>query len=89
MIEPYLLLKQMNKLCIEMTFTNRKKDSKKQRKKVFRKIKKLSHCIAQHGRRYRELLDTNWEQTDWTYPQTQQVIRRLDNVLEQLPAATK
>ena len=59
MIEPQLLLKQMNKLCIAMTLTRRKMDSKKQRKTILRKIKKLSLCIAKHGKRYRELLNTN------------------------------
>ena len=89
MIEPQLLLKQMNKLCIAMTLTRRKMDSKKQRKTILRKIKKLSLCIAKHGKRYRELLNTNWEKTNWSFAQAQQVIHRIDNVIEQLPAAIK
>jgi hypothetical protein len=89
MIEPQLLLKQMNKFCIAMTHARRKSDSKKQRKTVFRKMKKLSACIAKHAKRYRELLGNEWEKTEWTHIQTQQVIHRIDSVLEQLPAAIK
>lgn len=89
MIEPQLFSKQMNKLCIAMTHARRKKDSKKQRKIVFRKMKKLSHCIAKHGEHYRELLSNEWENTQWTHVQAQQVIRRIDLILEQLPAAIK
>ena len=89
MIEPQLLLKQMNKLCIAMTHARRKIDSKKQRKKILRKMKKLSSCIATHADRYRQLLSGEWEKTSWTKVQVQQVIRRIDSVLEQLPAAIK
>ena len=46
MIEPSLLLKQMNKLCITMTHARRKTNSKRQRKIIFREMKKLSRCIA-------------------------------------------
>ena len=89
MIEPHLLSKQMNKLCITMTHARRKADGKKQRKVIFRLMKKLSSCIAKHGKRYRELLASEWEKTDWTRAQTQQVLNRIDSILEQLPAAVK
>ncbi|HBC71428.1 MAG TPA: hypothetical protein DEG23_03825 [Coxiellaceae bacterium] len=89
MIEPQLFLKQMNKLCITMMHVRRKKDSKKQRKIVFRKMKKLSQCIANHGEHYRELLNNEWEKTRWTHIQAQQVIRRIGLILERLPAAIK
>jgi len=89
MIEPHLFLKQMNKLCIKMTHVRRKANSKKQRKVIFRAMKNLSSCIAKHGKRYRQLLLDEWEKTDWSYAQTQQVIRRIDSILEQLPKAIK
>ena len=89
MIDPQLFLKQMNKLCITMTHVRRKKDSKKQRKVIFRKMKKLSSCVAKHAERYRELLNKEWEKTEWTHAQAQQVICRIDTILEQLPAAVK
>jgi len=43
--------------------------------------------VRNHARRYRDLLDQRWSQTDWTRPQAEQVLRRMDQVLEQLPAA--
>jgi hypothetical protein len=89
MIEPQLLLKQMNKLCIAMTLTRRKADSKRQRKIILRKIKHLSTCVAKHGKRYREMLNANWEKTNWSFAQAEQVIHRIDNVITQLPAAIK
>jgi hypothetical protein len=89
MIEPKLFMRQMNKLCIEMTHIRRRPDSKKQRKKILRKMKKLSKVIEKHGVRYKNLLNERWMETDWTMPQVEQVIARIDNVLEQLPAAIK
>ena len=52
-------------------------------------MKKLAACIMKHAKRYRDLLNTNWEKTDWTYPQALQVIRRIDSILSQLPEAIK
>lgn len=87
MVEPNQLLKQMNKLCIEMTHTRRKKESKKERKRILRAMKKLNQCIAKHAVRYRELLNKEWSKTTWSLAQMQQVIRRIDVILEQLPKA--
>jgi hypothetical protein len=89
MIEPKLLLKQMNKLAMTMSLVGRKKDGKKQRKIILRSMKKLTHCIFRHGKRYRDLLDTRWQETDWSYPQALQVIHRIDAILKQVPAAIK
>jgi len=89
MMEPALLLKKMNTLCISMTHTRRKKECKKHRKAILRAMKKLSKCISKHAHRYRQLLQDEWTKTAWTYDQMQQVIRRMDNVLEQLPAAIR
>jgi len=89
MMDPAVFLKLINKLCIEMTHTRRKKDSKRQRKNILRQMKKLSQLIAKHGERYRELLLNNWDKTDLTKKQVDQVISRIDNILDQLPAAIK
>ena len=87
MEEPALFRKRMNQFCIQMAHTPKKADSKKHRKKMLRKMDKLIGTVANHARRYRKLLDEQWEKTDWTRPQAEQVLRRLDNVLNQLPAA--
>jgi len=87
MEEPALFRKRMNQLCIQMTHTSKKTDSKKHRKKMLRKMDKLIGTVANHARRYRKILDEQWEKTHWTRPQAEQILRRLDNVLNQLPAA--
>jgi IS5 family transposase len=87
MEEPALFLRRMNILCMEMTHARGKTDSQKQRKKVLRKMDKLVGGVARHAQRYRQLLDQQWEQTEWTRGETECILRRLDNVLGQLPAA--
>ena len=89
MMEPSLLLKRINKLSMPMTLVRRKKDGKKQRKSILRAMKKLTNCITKHGKRYRYLLNTHWQETDWSYPQALQVIHRIDSILKQLPVAIK
>ncbi len=86
---PELFITRINRLCIEMTQTGANLDTQRQRKKTLRKMDKLVATVAAHARRYRDLLDRDWEQTDWTRPQTEQVLRRIDQVLEQLPQARK
>lgn len=84
---PDILMRRMNQLCIEMTNTRRRPDSKKQRKRILRYMKKLSHCIEKHARRYKRVLQDRWQETDWTEVQANQVIARIDLILDQLPAA--
>jgi hypothetical protein len=86
---PEEFLRRMNRLSIEMTQQGRRAGSKKGRKRVFRQIKKLVKVVRSHARRHRALLDKHWEQTDWTQGQANQVLRRIDGVLELLPRAQK
>jgi hypothetical protein len=74
---------------MEMTHTRRKKNSNKERKRVLRQMKKLVVVVRGHARRYRALLDLNWQATDWSRPQAEQVLKRIDLVMEALPAAVK
>jgi hypothetical protein len=87
MAQPASFITRMNQLCIKMTHSARRTDSKKQRKRVLREMKRLTQVVRAHAQRYRALLDEQWEKTDWTRPQAEQVLQRLDNVLSQLPAA--
>ena len=87
MEEPEIFLSRINKLCIQMTHAWNKVDGQKQRKKTFRQMDRLVGTIRAHARRYREMLDTQWEKTQWTRPQAEQVLRRMDQVLNQLPKA--
>jgi hypothetical protein len=84
---PEDFIRKMNKLCIEMTHTRKKKDAKKARKKIFRRMKQLMKTIEGHGRRYHALLKGNRHQTDWSELEAQVVLDRIQNILDQLPAA--
>ena len=85
--EPMEFRSQMNRYCISMTQVTRNKDSKKKRKEILRQMKKLTKCVEKHGWRYRDLLKRDWEKTDLSKKQAEQIIRRIDNILEQLPTA--
>ena len=90
MEEPETFLNRINKLCIQMTHAWNRKDpqeSRRQRKQTLRKMDRLVGTVRNPARRYRALLEAHWEQTDWTRPQAEQVLRRMDQVLEQLPKA--
>jgi hypothetical protein len=89
MESPETFLKAMNRLSMQMTFARRVQDSKKQRKKILRLMKQQIKVVAGHARRHRALLDQDWNQTDWTRPQAEQVLRRMDGVLALLPQAQK
>ena len=84
---PALFRKRMNQLCIQMTHTPKKTEGQKHREKMLRKMDKLIGTVAKHARCYRKILDEQWQQTEWTRPQAEQVPRRLDSVLDQLTAA--
>jgi IS5 family transposase len=90
MEEPETFIRRINGLCIKMTHVWNRKDqpeSRRQRKQTLRQMDRLVGTVRNHARRYRQMLDQQWERTDWTRPQAQQVLRRMDQVLEQLPAA--
>lgn len=89
MESPETFLKAMNRLSLQMTHARRAKDSKKQRKKILRLMKQQVKVVAGHARRHRALLDKEWAQTDWTRPQAEAVLRRMDGVLALLARAQK
>src|SRR5437868_7770037 len=72
-----------------MTHTRAKQDSNRHRKVTLRKMDRVVGTVSAHARRYRKLLDEQWEQTEWTRAQAEQVLRRMDQVLAQLPQARK
>jgi len=90
MEEPETFIRRINGLCIKMTHVWNRKDqseSRRLRKQTLRQMDRLVGTVRSHARRYRELLAEHWERTDWTRPQAEQVLRRMDQVLEQLPKA--
>jgi hypothetical protein len=86
---PAEFLRRINRLCIEMTHSRRKAESRKERKRILRGMKKLVNVVGRHARKHRDLLDQEWERTDWTRRQADQVLMRIDQVLELLPRAQK
>jgi hypothetical protein len=80
---------RINRLCIQMTHCSAKIDSQRHRKKTLRQMDKLVGTVRNHARRYRQLLAQQWQKTEWTQAQAQQVLRRMDGVLEQLPQARR
>ena len=84
---PEEFLRRMNRLSMEMTQQGRRAGGKKARKRVLRQMKKLVGVVRAHAQRHRELLDQQWPQTEWTRPQVDQILHRLDEVLELLPRA--
>jgi len=89
MEEPKSFLTRINRLCIQMTHASRKTDRQRHRKQTLRQMDRLVGTVRNHARRYRQLLAHRWPQTDWSQAQAQQVLRRIDGVLEQLPQACK
>lgn len=90
MPEPEEFLAAMNALAMGMSAASRRKPgSKKARKRVLRLMKKLCQTVRKHADRYREALDQKWDQTDLTRREAEVILRRMDMVLAQLPAAVK
>jgi hypothetical protein len=86
MPEPEIFLRQINGLCISMSQSRRRADSKRKRKAVLRQMKRLNRIVMTHGRQYREKLSEGWEErTDLKEGEVAQILRRIDGVLERLP----
>ena len=87
---PGSFLTRINKLCMDMSSSRRKKDSRKERKRVLRKMKKVAEVVRKHGRRYCDLLREEWEfGTDLCEDDARQIMDRMENVLGKLPSAVK
>jgi hypothetical protein len=89
MCEPQVFITKINRLSMEMTHTRRKKNGQKERKRVLREMKRVVSAARAHAQRYHTLLEENWQATDWTRPQAEQVLKRLESIIEALPAAVK
>lgn len=87
--EPAAFIRAINRLCIEMTHTRRRPDSKKARKRVLRSMKTLMKKIDRHAKKHRDLLENEREQTELTEAEARAIIKRIDGVRELLPQAIK
>lgn len=86
---PEEFLRDMNKLVIKVTQCRRQKGGRKMRKTVLREMKKLEKQIVKHAKAHREVLLERWGETDLSEVQAMQIVRRIDSVLEKVPAAMK
>ena len=91
MKSPDSFLSKMNSLTMSMTESsrNRSADGKKKQKAAFRSMRDLLNTVVKHAERYKKLLEGNWKITEWSKAQMLQVIKRIDNVLEQVPDIIK
>jgi hypothetical protein len=89
MKEPSQFIKELNRLCIEMTHAGRRSDSNKERKRILWLMKWLMKKIRRHAENHRELLVRRREQTSLSEKQGAQILRRLDGVLAKLPEAIR
>jgi hypothetical protein len=87
--EPEVFARQMSRLCIEMTHTRRKDDAKKSRKSVLRRMKPLLKTIAEHARRHRDRLSSDYASTCYSEAQASRIIERIDRMLAQVPTVIK
>lgn len=87
--EPEVFARQMNRLCIEMTHTRRRRDAKRVRKAVLRKMKRVLSTIGGHARRHRDRLAADYATTRYSERQAARIVARMDQVLSQIPAAIK
>lgn len=90
MPKPEELIREMNRLSIQMTQAARsKQDSRRERKRVLRQMKELMQTIRRHASRYRDLLAERWADSDLSWGQATTVLDRMDRVLELLPRAIR
>lgn len=87
--EPADFIRQINRLSMEMTQCRRRPDSVRRRKQVLRRMKRLTKIVTEHGRRYQALLAKNWPKTDLGEKTAIQILKRMDRILRQVPAAIK
>lgn len=87
--EPLEFLSEMNTLCMKMSAKGQAADHRKQRKKVLREMKALEKRIAGHARAHLAALKARRHETDLSEAQARQITDRIENVLNQLPAAVK
>jgi hypothetical protein len=79
----------MNGLAMEMAKQGRRAGSRKGRKAVLRRMKRLVRTVGEHARRHRDLLERRWPETELREGQARQIIDRIDIILERLPVAVK
>lgn len=89
MQDPKGFLKTMNRYAMEMTHSRRKKGCKKERKRILRLMKKTVSVVRKHAETHRYMLNKFWKDTELKAYEVNQIINRIDHILELLPQAVK
>jgi hypothetical protein len=89
MREPREFLKGMNRLSMEMSKNARRAGSRRARKTTLRRMKRAVKTLQAHARRHRDLLAQRWTETELSQAEAQQIIDRMETILERLPHAVK
>jgi hypothetical protein len=84
---PEEFIREMNVLAIAMSQVRRQPESKKKRKAVLRKMKKLEQKVRRHAWAHQEILKQRWEETPWSEKQAMRIVERIEHVIDQLPKA--
>ncbi len=87
--EPAKFISNMNKLCMEMTYVNRKKGAKKLRKAVLRKMKKLIRRVLNHAENHLKNLENHWKKADIALGSVRQIVKQITGVTCQLAAVVR
>ena len=82
---PEGFMKQVNKISMAISLSKsvRKQESKKRRKNLFRELKSLLRVCEAHGYRYLNVLHRDWNKSDLSERQAEQISKRLITILEQ------
>jgi hypothetical protein len=86
---PEDFIRDMNKLGMSMSHLRGKRDTKRARKKQLRLMKKMVGRVRAHAQRHQVLLNTRWEESEWSEAQAAQVSNRIQGILDQLPEAQR
>lgn len=89
MEEPKVFMRQINGLSMAMTQGRRQKGHRKEQKQTLRAMKRVVKVVRQHAQRHQALLRKQWNQTQLSQAQAEQISQRIEKVLAQLPAAIK
>ena len=87
--KPEYFMKEMNKLCMEMTHTRKKPDAAKKRKIILRRMKRLMKVIEAHARNYQRKLEECRDETDLSEAEARNIVDRIENIITRLPQAIK
>ena len=87
---PRIFVSEINALCMSMTSSTRKQGGKKERKRVFRELKKMTKVIRKHAQKYAEQLQKlRIEKTDLSESQAACILQRLNKMIATLPVAVE